>query len=130
MTLKTRYCLGLVMGCLALFAGCSDAASEGGTTPDVLSPEPDAALPEEPGPEDVSTPLQDCLEDSDCEENDACQTNGRCEAGSCVFEQLPAGSECGSFCNPGVCSEKGKLRTTVPLRLSRPRWKSVYAPQV
>ena len=114
MTLKTRSCLGLAFGCLALLMGCSDAASEGGTTPDVLSSEPDVAVPEEPSTDDALNPQQDCLEDSDCEESDACQNNGRCEEGSCVFEQLPAGTDCGSFCNPGVCSEKGNCELQSP----------------
>ena len=77
MTLKTRSCLGLAFGCLALLMGCSDAASEGGTTPDVLSSEPDVAVPEEPSTDDALNPQQDCLEDSDCEESDACQINRR-----------------------------------------------------
>ena len=99
-------------------SGCSDETTTTSSTPESSGMEPDSQESSSDSVQEVDAtgidePLE-CKEDTDCDGDNSCRSSGTCDEGTCVYVQQPSGTACGSFCAPGVCSEKGNCELQVP----------------
>lgn len=99
--------------CALFMIHCSGPAS---STQETDEPDTEIEMegPDTERAEDTLPPTEECTEDSDCGEVEICESSRTCVQGSCAVEPAPAGSDCGTFCNPGVCSEKGECGLQPP----------------